>query len=231
MKSGDILAEVETDKATMDLEAFDSGILRKILVPEGSKVPVNATDRHHRHEGREDRRIGVPPPQGEFRRRQRAEARSPAQAKRTKLPAAKRRPKPRRRKPAQSDRGSSGPTATATATRAAASRPRRWPRRVADEKHVRSRHADRHGARAAASSRRRPQRAGQWAASGGGSSMFPRGPGREGGAHEALHHALGHRQAAAGEQDDRFPIFIWRSRWTRSRCSTCARRSTNRSAS
>jgi pyruvate dehydrogenase E2 component (dihydrolipoamide acetyltransferase) len=40
IKSGDVLAEVETDKATMDLEAFDSGILRKIIVPEGSKVPV-----------------------------------------------------------------------------------------------------------------------------------------------------------------------------------------------
>ena len=42
VKSGDVLAEVETDKATMDLEAFDSGVLRKIIVPEGSKVPVNA---------------------------------------------------------------------------------------------------------------------------------------------------------------------------------------------
>jgi len=40
VKSGDVLAEVETDKATMDLEAFDSGILRKILVAEGAKVPV-----------------------------------------------------------------------------------------------------------------------------------------------------------------------------------------------
>ena len=40
VKSGDVLAEVETDKATMDLEAFDSGILRKILIKEGAKVPV-----------------------------------------------------------------------------------------------------------------------------------------------------------------------------------------------
>ena len=40
VKSGDVLAEVETDKATMDLEAFDSGILRKILISEGAKVPV-----------------------------------------------------------------------------------------------------------------------------------------------------------------------------------------------
>jgi pyruvate dehydrogenase E2 component (dihydrolipoamide acetyltransferase) len=42
VKSGDILAEVETDKATMDLEAFDSGILRKILIAEGAKVPVQS---------------------------------------------------------------------------------------------------------------------------------------------------------------------------------------------
>ena len=42
VKSGDVLAEVETDKATMDLEAFDSGILRKILVQEGTKVPVQS---------------------------------------------------------------------------------------------------------------------------------------------------------------------------------------------
>jgi pyruvate dehydrogenase E2 component (dihydrolipoamide acetyltransferase) len=42
VKSGDVLAEVETDKATMDLEAFDSGILRKILITEGTKVPVQS---------------------------------------------------------------------------------------------------------------------------------------------------------------------------------------------
>jgi pyruvate dehydrogenase E2 component (dihydrolipoamide acetyltransferase) len=42
VKSGDVLAEVETDKATMDLEAFDSGILRKILVPDGTKVAVQS---------------------------------------------------------------------------------------------------------------------------------------------------------------------------------------------
>jgi pyruvate dehydrogenase E2 component (dihydrolipoamide acetyltransferase) len=42
VKSGEVIAEVETDKATMDLEAFDSGVLRKILVPEGTKVPVQA---------------------------------------------------------------------------------------------------------------------------------------------------------------------------------------------
>jgi|YelNatPaOPRAMG01_1025707.scaffolds.fasta_scaffold00123_34 pyruvate dehydrogenase E2 component (dihydrolipoamide acetyltransferase) len=37
---GDILAEVETDKANMELEAFEEGVLLKILVPEGQRVPV-----------------------------------------------------------------------------------------------------------------------------------------------------------------------------------------------
>ncbi len=38
--SGDVIAEIETDKATMDLEAFENGTLQKILVPEGKTVPV-----------------------------------------------------------------------------------------------------------------------------------------------------------------------------------------------
>src|SRR5271154_2709184 len=42
VKAGEVIAEVETDKATMDLEAFDSGILRKILIQEGAKVPVQS---------------------------------------------------------------------------------------------------------------------------------------------------------------------------------------------
>ncbi|HEY5792245.1 MAG TPA: biotin/lipoyl-containing protein, partial [Chthoniobacterales bacterium] len=37
---GDILAEVETDKATMEMEAFDEGVLHKILIQDGGKAPV-----------------------------------------------------------------------------------------------------------------------------------------------------------------------------------------------
>jgi pyruvate dehydrogenase E2 component (dihydrolipoamide acetyltransferase) len=37
---GDILAEIETDKATMELEAYDAGILEQILVQPGSTVPI-----------------------------------------------------------------------------------------------------------------------------------------------------------------------------------------------
>ncbi len=42
IKSGDIIAEIETDKATMEVEAVEEGTLAKILVPEGTAdVPVN----------------------------------------------------------------------------------------------------------------------------------------------------------------------------------------------
>jgi pyruvate dehydrogenase E2 component (dihydrolipoamide acetyltransferase) len=42
VKAGDILAEIETDKATMEYEAIDDGVLAKIVVPEGTAdVPVN----------------------------------------------------------------------------------------------------------------------------------------------------------------------------------------------
>ncbi|HXZ25565.1 MAG TPA: dihydrolipoamide acetyltransferase family protein [Nitrospiria bacterium] len=40
IESGDALAEIETDKAVMDLEAFGAGTLRKILVPDQSTVPA-----------------------------------------------------------------------------------------------------------------------------------------------------------------------------------------------
>ncbi|MDX8401779.1 MAG: biotin/lipoyl-containing protein, partial [Mariprofundaceae bacterium] len=40
LESGEVLAEVETDKATMELEVVDEGVLHKILQPEGSVVPV-----------------------------------------------------------------------------------------------------------------------------------------------------------------------------------------------
>ncbi|MFZ1090616.1 MAG: biotin/lipoyl-containing protein, partial [Xanthobacteraceae bacterium] len=42
VKSGEVIAEIETDKATMEVEAVDEGRLGKILVPEGTNdVAVN----------------------------------------------------------------------------------------------------------------------------------------------------------------------------------------------
>lgn len=42
IKQGEILAEIESDKADMELEAYDTGTVRKILVPEGGKAPIGA---------------------------------------------------------------------------------------------------------------------------------------------------------------------------------------------
>ncbi len=42
VKVGDVLAEIETDKANMEMEALGVGVLRKVLVPAGGKAPVGA---------------------------------------------------------------------------------------------------------------------------------------------------------------------------------------------
>src|SRR6516162_7627349 len=42
VRAGDVLAEIETDKATMEVEAIDEGVLAKIVIPEGTEhVAVN----------------------------------------------------------------------------------------------------------------------------------------------------------------------------------------------
>ena len=42
VSAGDVLAEIETDKATMEVEAVDEGVLAKIVIPEGTDhVAVN----------------------------------------------------------------------------------------------------------------------------------------------------------------------------------------------
>ena len=42
VKKGDMLAEVETDKVNIEIEAFSSGVLRKILISEGESAPIGA---------------------------------------------------------------------------------------------------------------------------------------------------------------------------------------------
>src|ERR1700742_2108871 len=42
VKSGDVLAEIETDKATMDFESYQDGTLLYIGVEEGQAVPIDA---------------------------------------------------------------------------------------------------------------------------------------------------------------------------------------------
>jgi pyruvate dehydrogenase E2 component (dihydrolipoamide acetyltransferase) len=40
VRAGEVIAEVETDKANMEMEAFEGGTIAKITVPEGGKIPV-----------------------------------------------------------------------------------------------------------------------------------------------------------------------------------------------
>src|ERR687889_185087 len=61
VKPGDILAEIETDKATMEVEAVDEGILAKIVVPEGTAdVPVNELIALIAGEGEDPRSVNPP---------------------------------------------------------------------------------------------------------------------------------------------------------------------------
>ena len=68
IKSGDVIAEIETDKATMEVEAVDEGVLAKIVVPPGTAdVPVNEliaviAGEGEDPEGRVGRGRGLPPP-------------------------------------------------------------------------------------------------------------------------------------------------------------------------
>src|SRR3954468_16102473 len=64
VKSGDVIAEIETDKATMEVEAVDEGTLAKILVPEGTQdVPVNNVIAVLAGEGEDVKAAGAAPPQ------------------------------------------------------------------------------------------------------------------------------------------------------------------------
>jgi pyruvate dehydrogenase E1 component beta subunit len=85
IKSGTILAEIETDKATMEFEAVDEGRLGKILVPEGSEgVKVNAPIAVLLADG-EDASAAAPAPQAAPPK---AETKTEAPAKSEPAPAA-----------------------------------------------------------------------------------------------------------------------------------------------
>src|SRR5215475_9225443 len=62
IRSGDIIAEIETDKATMEVEATDEGTLGKILVPEGTAdVAVNTPIAVILSEGEDTKALNGPP--------------------------------------------------------------------------------------------------------------------------------------------------------------------------
>src|SRR5690606_3416881 len=63
VKSGDVIAEIETDKATMEVEAVDEGTIGKIVVPEGTTdVPVNQVIAILLEEGEDKSAISATPP-------------------------------------------------------------------------------------------------------------------------------------------------------------------------
>src|ERR1700749_1318435 len=60
VKTGDVIAEIETDKATMEYEAIEDGVLAKIVVPEGtSDVPVNQLIAVMAQEGEDPKAAGA----------------------------------------------------------------------------------------------------------------------------------------------------------------------------
>src|SRR5436190_24089588 len=63
IKAGDVIAEIETDKATMEVEAVDEGTLGKILVPEGAQdIAVNAPIAVLLSEGEDKSALSAAPP-------------------------------------------------------------------------------------------------------------------------------------------------------------------------
>jgi pyruvate dehydrogenase E2 component (dihydrolipoamide acetyltransferase) len=90
VKSGDVIAEIETDKATMEVEAVDEGKIGKILVPEGAQgVKVNDVIAVLLEEGESpgDIKAGAPAPKPAAAPAPKAEA-APPKAEAPKQPAA-----------------------------------------------------------------------------------------------------------------------------------------------
>jgi pyruvate dehydrogenase E2 component (dihydrolipoamide acetyltransferase) len=108
VKSGDILAEIETDKATMEFEAIDEGVIGKILVPAGTEgVKVNVAIAVLLEDGESAAVIGTSAPPA-------ASAAAPAAAPAAAAPAAA--PAPAAPKAASGERIFASPLARRIAT-------------------------------------------------------------------------------------------------------------------
>src|ERR1700755_2680159 len=82
IKSGDVIAEIETDKATMEVEATDEGTLGKILIPEGTAdVAVNTPIATILADGESAADLAKAPAPAVAKQERRAEAAPPAQPK------------------------------------------------------------------------------------------------------------------------------------------------------
>ena len=124
VQAGDILAEVETDKADVEMEAFGSGVLRKILLPAGQHGARGLAHRRDRRARRGHRRGGRArrAPQRRRRRQLRRPLRPPRPRRQCRAVRAAVPPQPRREDPAaRTPSPASAPTApTRTAPAAAA---------------------------------------------------------------------------------------------------------------
>jgi len=81
VKSGDVIAEIETDKATMEVEAVDEGKIGKILVPAGTEgVKVNDVIAVLLEEGESEKDIGATPKSNPEPAPKAAQAKAPAAA-------------------------------------------------------------------------------------------------------------------------------------------------------
>ena len=89
VKSGDVIAEIETDKATMEVEAVDEGTLAKILVPEGTQdVAVNDVIAVLAGDGEDVKAAGAGAASAPPKAARAAEAPAPAKAAGASAPAA-----------------------------------------------------------------------------------------------------------------------------------------------
>jgi len=109
VKSGDVIAEIETDKATMEVEAVDEGTIAKILVPEGTQdVAVNEVIAVLAGDGEDVKAAGAasaPPKAAEAPAPKPALAPAPAAAPAPKAPAPAAAPAPQAAAPAPQTNG------------------------------------------------------------------------------------------------------------------------------
>jgi pyruvate dehydrogenase E2 component (dihydrolipoamide acetyltransferase) len=96
VKSGDVIAEIETDKATMDVEAVDDGVVEAILVPEGSaEVKVNTPIARLSGEGDSAGASPAPPVAAETKPAAPEPSRAPTAPPPKEAPASQLKPPPR----------------------------------------------------------------------------------------------------------------------------------------
>src|SRR3954469_26059620 len=109
IKSGDVIAEIETDKATMEVEAVDEGVLAKIVVPEGTAdVPVNDIIAVIAGEGEDAKAVGaagVAPPAKKAEEKPKAAVGAAGVAP----PAKKAEEKPKAEAPKQEEKAAAAP--------------------------------------------------------------------------------------------------------------------------